>query len=115
MSITNCKHCDHQYDQDMDVEHEEVCSETKPKLSKKQRLRGAIARGWTHPKNSHKEMDSDLALAIADEVKQHLAKEISDTRQQTLLELLAHFSEYTVPLTMTAKEVQEEIIKFMEE
>jgi len=29
---------------------------------------GAIARGWCHPKNSHKEMDADLANAIADEV-----------------------------------------------
>jgi hypothetical protein len=28
----------------------------------------AIARGWCHDKNSHKEMDSDLALAIAEEV-----------------------------------------------
>ena len=31
-------------------------------------IRGAVARGWCHPKNSHKAMDSDLALAIADEV-----------------------------------------------
>lgn len=30
-------------------------------------LLGAIARGWCSPKNSHKEMDSDLALAILDE------------------------------------------------
>ena len=32
-------------------------------------LLGAVARGWGHSKNAHKEMDSDLALAIAEEVK----------------------------------------------
>lgn len=31
-------------------------------------IRGAVARGWCHPENEHKVMDSDLALAIADEV-----------------------------------------------
>jgi hypothetical protein len=30
---------------------------------------GAIARGWCHEKNANKEMDSDLAMAIATEVK----------------------------------------------
>lgn len=30
---------------------------------------GAVARGWCAPKNSHKEMDSDLAIAIAQEVE----------------------------------------------
>lgn len=34
----------------------------------KEELRGAIARGWCHPANSKKEMDVDLALAIAEEV-----------------------------------------------
>jgi len=33
----------------------------------------AVARGWCHPKNSHKVMDSDLALAIAAEVNAMLA------------------------------------------
>jgi len=32
-------------------------------------LLGAIARGWCHEKNASKEMDSDLAMAIATEVK----------------------------------------------
>jgi hypothetical protein len=32
-------------------------------------LLGAVARGWGHSKNAHKEMDSDLAIAIAEEVK----------------------------------------------
>ena len=43
-------------------------------------LLGAIARGWCSEKNSHKEMDSDLALAIFDEVerqiKQHFGVEL---------------------------------------
>ena len=30
---------------------------------------GVIARGWGHKENEHKEMDSDLAKAIAEEVK----------------------------------------------
>lgn len=36
-------------------------------------IRGAVARGWCHTKNSHKVMDSDLALAISDEVMSLLA------------------------------------------
>jgi len=32
-------------------------------------LDGAIARGWCHQKNENKEMDSDLAEAIAFEVQ----------------------------------------------
>jgi len=31
-------------------------------------VREAVARGWCHPKNAHKEMDSDLADAIVEEV-----------------------------------------------
>jgi hypothetical protein len=31
-------------------------------------IQGAVARGWCAPANSSKEMDCDLALAIADEV-----------------------------------------------
>lgn len=29
---------------------------------------GAVARGWCHEDNAHKEMDSELALAICSEV-----------------------------------------------
>ena len=29
---------------------------------------GAVARGWCTEGNAHKEMDSDLATAIADEI-----------------------------------------------
>jgi hypothetical protein len=32
-------------------------------------LLGAVARGWGHSKNAHKEMDSDLAIAIAEEMR----------------------------------------------
>lgn len=32
-------------------------------------IRGAVARGWCHPDNGAKEMDSELALAIAAEVQ----------------------------------------------
>jgi hypothetical protein len=37
------------------------------KIDKKELL-GAIARGWCSKKNSHKVMDSDLAVAISKEV-----------------------------------------------
>ena len=32
------------------------------------KIRGAVARGWCSPENSHKEMDSTLAEAISQEV-----------------------------------------------
>jgi len=35
---------------------------------------GAIARGWCSKKNSSKTMDSDLVMAIADEIKAILRK-----------------------------------------
>jgi hypothetical protein len=45
----------------------------------REELLGAIARGWCSEKNAHKTMDSDLALAIFDEVerqiKQHFGVE----------------------------------------
>ncbi len=34
----------------------------------KEELLGAIARGWCTDENSHKDMDSDLAVAIYEEV-----------------------------------------------
>lgn len=37
------------------------------------KLVGAVARGWCHEKNSHKEMDVDLALAIVAEVEKLFA------------------------------------------
>jgi hypothetical protein len=46
----------------------------------REELLGAIARGWCSEKNSHKTMDSDLALAIFNEVerqiKQHFSVEL---------------------------------------
>ena len=38
----------------------------------REELLGAIARGWCSEKNEHKTMDSDLALAIFDEVEKHI-------------------------------------------
>ena len=38
----------------------------------REELLGAIARGWCSEKNSHKTMDSDLALAIFDEVERQI-------------------------------------------
>lgn len=38
-------------------------------------LLGAIARGWCSEKNSHKTMDSDLAVAIYDEVEQQIRQQ----------------------------------------
>ena len=32
-------------------------------------LMGAVARGWCHTQNEHKQMDPDLALAIVEEVE----------------------------------------------
>ena len=40
----------------------------------REELLGAIARGWCSEKNSHKTMDSDLALAIFDEVEQQIKR-----------------------------------------
>ncbi len=38
-------------------------------------IQGAVARGWCHPANAHKEMDVSLATAIADEVYKVLLAE----------------------------------------
>lgn len=42
----------------MEIKQEELIKE----------IRGAVARGWCHPKNAKKEMDSDLAEAISKEI-----------------------------------------------
>jgi hypothetical protein len=41
----------------------------------REELLGAIARGWCSEKNSHKTMDSDLAVAIYDEVEQQIRQQ----------------------------------------
>ena len=41
----------------------------------REELLGAIARGWCSEKNSHKNMDPDLALAIFDEVEQQIRQQ----------------------------------------
>lgn len=38
-------------------------------------IRGAVARGWCHEKNSAKVMDSDLAEAISEEISTALRAE----------------------------------------
>lgn len=38
-----------------------------------QLVREAAARGYTHPKNSHKELDADLLDAICEEIMNTLA------------------------------------------
>jgi len=38
----------------------------------REELLGAIARGWCSEKNKHKTMDSDLAIAIFDEVEKQI-------------------------------------------
>lgn len=43
-------------------------------------LTAAIARGWCHPMNSHKEMDPNLVLAIADEVTKWLAAALAQSQ-----------------------------------
>lgn len=37
-------------------------------MSLEEQVRQAVARGWCDPRNSHKEMDVDLADAITDEI-----------------------------------------------
>ena len=45
------------------------------KCANREELLGAIARGWCSEKNSHKTMDSDLALAIFDEVERQIKQQ----------------------------------------
>lgn len=44
-----------------------MATETLP-LTTKEQIMQAVARGWCHEKNSAKTMDSDLAMAITEEV-----------------------------------------------
>lgn len=39
---------------------------------------------------------------------------VSDVRQETLLDLLAYFDDYSHPIMMDAEYVREQIIRFME-
>lgn len=41
-------------------------------MTVEQKIRMAVARGWCHPKNANKVMDTDLAFAITEEVKKEL-------------------------------------------
>ena len=56
--------------------------------------------------------DPELIVELAE--KWH-KEQMKESRQRLFLDLLAYFSDYTVPLTMTANEVQGELEKFFEE
>ena len=47
-------------------------------LTNMEALRGAVARGWCHPANEKKEMDTDLAGAITEEVAKFIQKQLVD-------------------------------------
>ena len=57
-----------------DTVHEKFAELIVRECVNREELLGAIARGWCSEKNSHKTMDSDLALAILDEVEQQIKK-----------------------------------------
>ena len=46
-------------------------------------IQGAVARGWCPPTTSHKEMDSVLAMAIADSVLEYLTNLDSQMKSAT--------------------------------
>ena len=67
--------CDQHYlgDQFYDIEWEQKFAKLiMEECINREALLGAIARGWCSEKNSHKTMDSDLAVAIFDEVEQQI-------------------------------------------
>lgn len=41
-----------------------------------EQIMGAVARGWCHEKNCHKTMDTDLAMAISEEVEKLIRTDI---------------------------------------
>lgn len=45
------------------------------KTNTREELMGAVARGWGHPANANKVMDTDLALAITEELEALIEKE----------------------------------------
>jgi hypothetical protein len=45
----------------------------------------AVARGWCHPETSHKEMDPDLATAIAGEVMRAMHPVITKMKTLTMV------------------------------
>jgi hypothetical protein len=48
-------------------------------------VRGAVARGWCHEGNAHKEMDTTLAEAISQEVQELFEKQIVSSIQKLQL------------------------------
>ena len=45
-------------------------------MTLEEQVRQAVARGYCHSKNSHKELDADLIIAIAKEVVKILTPEV---------------------------------------
>jgi hypothetical protein len=54
----------------------------------RERIAGAVARGWRSPENAHKEMDATLAFAIVDEVLAALAQPVSPAPDADLIDAL---------------------------
>ena len=55
-------------------------------------IAGAVARGWCSPENARKEMDSDLAYAITNEIESLLAAKALPWPIRLRLRLLMPFS-----------------------
>jgi hypothetical protein len=58
-----------------EVEYQKFAELIVKECVNREELLGAIARGWCSEKNSHKTMDSDLAVAIFDEVERQIKKQ----------------------------------------
>lgn len=54
-------------------------------------ITGAVARGWCHPDNSHKEMDATLAMAIADEVHVAILRKLAEQPENEPIGMLLDF------------------------
>lgn len=63
------------FDENRDSKFAELIIE---ECTNREKLLGAIARGWCGDANSQKTMDSELAIAIFDEVKAHLEDQIGE-------------------------------------
>ena len=61
-----------EYDGELIFSKEKFAELIVRECANREALLGAIARGWCSEKNSHKTMDSDLAVAIFDEVEQQI-------------------------------------------
>ena len=67
-------------------------------------IRGAVGRGWCHPKNKHKTMDIDLAEAITIELVQLWQQHGTETPQQEVDRLSEELTRNHKKLHGTEKE-----------